>query len=366
MACCYIAVYMIACVVEACETLDIDIHVQYNDAIDPGKVRDAKRNVKQLVKPTDPTTLSISGMTCAACTGSVERALLEMPGVSRVAVSLLTHEAKIIHGPKVGVAALRKAVQDCGFEAVVSTRTAGESIEILQQTKELKTLKNAFYKISRASSLLFLVNNNNRLFRYITLKRLLNHLITPQFTQMICFILAMLVWAHYGAWIHKSTWAQAKRGRMNMNTLITLSSTLGLLLSVSNLFLEGSHRAETYWQTTVGLIMVVTSGRYVDGLARKTGTKALASLYSLLEDTSYVKMADSKVRVETEKIHSLRGNQTDESAANDPNVHGEEIRQHSHRTVFHHSLRLLRCIWVISSQRVSRDRRIGAQDQDCG
>lgn len=287
---------MISCVVDACETLDIDIRVQYNESVDPGKVQNAKKSMKPAAKPTDPTTLLISGMTCAACTGTVDRALSGVPGVNRVTVSLLTNEAKVIHNPKVSVKELTTVVEDCGFEAKLGNRrTYGESAEALRQTKELNTLKVSFYKISRASSLLFLVNNNNRMFRYITLRNLLNRLITPWGTQVICLLLTLLIWGRYGAWIHRSTLKQAKRAAMNMNTLITISSTLGLLLSLSNIVFLGPKRAEVYWQTSVGLIMVVTSGKYVDVLARRTGTKALASLYSLLEDTSYVKLADSKV-----------------------------------------------------------------------
>ncbi|KAK6369398.1 Cu(2+)-transporting P-type ATPase [Exophiala oligosperma] len=210
----------------------------------------------------------------------------------------------VIHGPEVRVEDLRRCVEDCGFEATAGKRTAGESAELLRQTKELKTLKNSFYKLARTSSLLSLVNNNSRIFRYLSLRRFSDRLLTPWGTQLICLCLTVLIWGRYGAWMHKSTWARVKRGSMNMNTLVTLSSTLGILLSLLNLFYQSSNpgSAETYWQTTAGLIMVVTAGKYVNALARRTGTKALASLYSLIEETSWVKLSDTKQLIPTSMV----------------------------------------------------------------
>lgn len=297
---------MISCVIDAAETLDIDIRVQYNESIDPSKAQDAKRSVnKQLAEPPGITTISITGMTCSSCTDTVERALTEFPGVERVSVSLLTHKAMVIHGPNVRIEDLRKCVEDCGFEATAGKRTAGESAELLRQKKELTTLKNSFYKLSWSSSLLSLVNNNSRMFRYISLRRLLDRILTPWGTQVICFCITMLIWGRYGAWMHRSTWARAKKGSTNMNTLVTLSSTLGILLSLMNLFYQAPGKAETYWQTTAGLIMVITAGKYVNVLARRTGTKALASLYSLIEETSWVKLSDTKVSCDTPSAKCL-------------------------------------------------------------
>jgi Cu+-exporting ATPase len=40
-------------------------------------------------------SLPISGMTCASCVSHVEKALTELPGVSRVAVNLATNKATL-------------------------------------------------------------------------------------------------------------------------------------------------------------------------------------------------------------------------------------------------------------------------------
>lgn len=74
------------------------------------------------------TTISISGMTCAACSSSVTEALEAVPGVQSVSVSLLTNEGKVVHSLETPVSAILSAVEDCGFDAVLVKSSAPESV----------------------------------------------------------------------------------------------------------------------------------------------------------------------------------------------------------------------------------------------
>ena len=44
--------------------------------------------------------LSIKGMTCAACVGAVERALVAVPGVREVSVSLMGKRGQVFFAPE--------------------------------------------------------------------------------------------------------------------------------------------------------------------------------------------------------------------------------------------------------------------------
>ena len=63
--------------------------------------------------------LKVDGMTCSACSGAVEAALLGVPGVSRAAVSAATGDAavELRVGAVVRIEALKEAVDDAGFDA---------------------------------------------------------------------------------------------------------------------------------------------------------------------------------------------------------------------------------------------------------
>ena len=63
------------------------------------------------------TTISVGGMTCAACVRRVELALKAVDGVKDAVVNLTTARATVIHGPKwADVEVLKKSVSDAGYE----------------------------------------------------------------------------------------------------------------------------------------------------------------------------------------------------------------------------------------------------------
>lgn len=60
-------------------------------------------------------TIGIEGMSCGHCTGSVEKALRAVAGVTQVAVDLTSKSATVEVDNGVSEAALKKAVTDIGF-----------------------------------------------------------------------------------------------------------------------------------------------------------------------------------------------------------------------------------------------------------
>lgn len=60
--------------------------------------------------------ISIEGMRCGHCTASVDKALREIAGVSDVTVDLAAKKAELEAADTVTDDALRKAVDDLGFQ----------------------------------------------------------------------------------------------------------------------------------------------------------------------------------------------------------------------------------------------------------
>lgn len=65
------------------------------------------------------STIRVDGMTCAKCTGSVEKALKATPGVEKVGVSLARKEVVVEYDDeKVTEAKLREVITGTGFTVV--------------------------------------------------------------------------------------------------------------------------------------------------------------------------------------------------------------------------------------------------------
>ena len=65
-------------------------------------------------------TLSISGMTCAACPITVKKVLSKVEGVSKVDVSAEKHEVNVtFDDTKTNIQKLTKATEDAGYPSIV-------------------------------------------------------------------------------------------------------------------------------------------------------------------------------------------------------------------------------------------------------
>ena len=76
------------------------------------------------------TTIMIKGMTCAACSNRVEKALQRLPGVEGATVNLATEKAVVEHDPGiVSPVELREAVEQAGYKAALDFKKAELKIE---------------------------------------------------------------------------------------------------------------------------------------------------------------------------------------------------------------------------------------------
>jgi Cu+-exporting ATPase len=71
-------------------------------------------------------TLSVEGMTCAACTGRVERVLKAQPGVADAVANLATRRAEITLWQPLDPAALAAVVKRAGYEAAPKNSSRAE------------------------------------------------------------------------------------------------------------------------------------------------------------------------------------------------------------------------------------------------
>ena len=307
MACCYIAASMIAFIINTCELLDVDIKLQYNESLDPskGSSTDTSSSTKHRKRTDELTILSLSGMTCAACVGNVERALQAVKGVTRVLVSLHFLEARINHSQQTSTDALTKAVQDAGYEAAVGERSTEARIETLRQTGELQTLKQAFASASSNSSILFALGSG---LDYLGYGGTLEKVLTPYGRHTILLFLTGLICYGSGSWIHQSSWGAAKKLLVNMNTLISVSTSVGIIISATNIIFQDPSSVPTYYQMVSGLVLITTAGKYLDLLSRRQATNTFVGLYSLLQETETVRLANSNVgSIKYRRKHMLIG-----------------------------------------------------------
>ncbi|KAK4478903.1 hypothetical protein RD792_014410 [Penstemon davidsonii] len=78
--------------------------------------------------PEAKALFSVTGMTCSACAGSVEKAVKRLPGIKDAVVDVLNHRGQVIFCPSfVNEEKIRETIEDVGFGATLITEEINES-----------------------------------------------------------------------------------------------------------------------------------------------------------------------------------------------------------------------------------------------
>lgn len=73
-----------------------------------------------MLNETKHVKINVQGMTCAACSASVERALRRVDGVVQATVNLATNSATVLCDPSVSPEHLVEVVNKTGFTAALA------------------------------------------------------------------------------------------------------------------------------------------------------------------------------------------------------------------------------------------------------
>ena len=233
------------------------------------------------------TSLSISGMHCAACARRVETALSAMEGVSSAVVNLATERATVTHDPKkVRADTLVKAVSNLGYSAteIVEVEEARDR-EALEREKMLRTRAFAFV-FSAALSLPLLLG---MLVDLLDLH--VGHFLMNPYLQ---FALATPVQLVAGSQFYLGSYRALRSGGANMDVLIALGTTAAYLYStVITFFGEG----DIYFETSALVITLILLGRLLEAIARGRTSEAIRKLIGLQARTARVVRSGKEIDI---------------------------------------------------------------------
>jgi Cu+-exporting ATPase len=230
---------------------------------------------------TDSMDIAIGGMTCASCSGRVERALKKVPGVQEAAVNLATESARIVYADGEQMQArLRRAVRDAGYE--VRTPAQVDALESVSPWAGFGPV--AMGALLSAPLALPMVGD---LFG--------QHWMLPAWLQ---FLLATPVQFILGARFYKAGWHALLSLNGNMDLLVSIGTTAGWALSVW-LWLSAPDGAmvHLYFEGSAVVITLVLLGKWLEARAKRQTTAAIRALHALRPDVAHWLGRDGEVDV---------------------------------------------------------------------
>jgi Cu+-exporting ATPase len=222
--------------------------------------------------------LAITGMTCASCVARIERKLGKLEGVQTASVNLATERASVTYDPaSVSPAQLISAVEAAGYGAapVVEGATVGEDEEAARR-RDLAGRRRTLALGAVLSALLLV----------LAMAPALMDFPTAQTHNYLLALLALPVWAYVGRGFHRGALVNLRHGSANMDTLISLGSSVAYLYSVAVTIAAPGQAV--YYDTAALIVTLIYLGKYLEAAAKGRTGEAIRQLIGLQPRTALV------------------------------------------------------------------------------
>lgn len=238
--------------------------------------------------PLIKKTLIIEGMTCAACSTRVEKALNKVDGVVSANVNLSNNKATIQYpSGAIEDETLIKTVEKAGYKAEVEIERDLDREKELRQ-KEIKSLKTSFI-ISAILSAPLLIG------MFFHMAGVDSILMNGWFQ----FVLATPVQFIIGWRFYKGAYNALRGGGANMDVLVSMGTSAAYFYSIYNLF-KGVH--EYYFEASAIIITLILLGKTFEAVAKGKTSEAIKKLMGLQPKTARVIRDGEEIDLEIEKV----------------------------------------------------------------
>ena len=255
---------------------------------------------------------NITGMSCAACSARVEKAVSKVPGVTSCSVSLLTNSMGV-EGTASSDEIIR-AVQDAGYGASLKG-ASGQQISASVAEEALEDHETPVLKRRLIASIGFLL-----VLMYFSMGHMMwgwplpawfdgNH-VAMGLVQLLLAGIIMVINQKFFISGFKSLWHRAP----NMDTLVALGSMASFVWSVYALFamtraqVDGDSAAvmnymmEFYFESAAMILTLITVGKMLEARSKGKTTDALKGLMKLAPKTAVVVRDGQEATVPIEQV----------------------------------------------------------------
>ncbi|WP_109483052.1 heavy metal translocating P-type ATPase [Paraburkholderia sp. C35] len=242
------------------------------------------------------TELAIGGMTCAACSGRVEKALARIPGVTSASVNLATEKATITTSGAVGIDQLIAAVTKAGYQA--TPLSAEDAAPAATEDRDAA---------ARAAV-------RRELGAVVICALLTLPLIVPMFAEplglhamlpaTLQLVLASVVQFVFGARFYRAAWKAVRAGSGNMDLLVALGPSAAYGVSVYQMALHPGETMHLYFEASAVVITLVRFGKWLEARAKRQTTDAIRALNALRPDRARIVVGQQELEVPLAQVRT--------------------------------------------------------------
>ena len=256
---------------------------------------------------------TVTGMSCAACTARVEKAVSGVKGVTSCSVSLLTNSMGVE-----GTASAEEiiaAVRDAGYEATPKKKNKDQNTRLADDEDVLKDRETPVLKKRLIASLGFWI-----VLMYVSMGHMMWDWPLPPFfagnhvamglLQLLLTVIIMVINQKFFISGFKSLWHRAP----NMDALVALGAAAAFCYSTFALFamtdaqVKGnadavmSYMHEFYFESAATILALITLGKMLEARSKGKTTDALKGLMKLAPRTATIYREGAEIIVPIEQV----------------------------------------------------------------
>jgi Cu+-exporting ATPase len=294
--------------------------------------------------PSERVTIPVTGMTCAACSGRVQRTLAKTPGVVEANVNLMMHQATVDFDPAAtSPATLVETIRRTGYGAELPAPSVDAFAEQAErdrgQAEEYRSLRTKAL-VSGAAGVVAMVLSMPLMAGDAAVHagqsahggavadpfmRWAMESLTPALRgvapwlyalpatavswSLLVLTLGVMAWA--GRHFYTRAWAAFRHHAADMNTLVAVGTGAAFLYSAAVTLAPGFFRArgvapDVYYEAVVIIVALILTGNAFEARAKRDTARSLRALAGLQPKTARVvrglPAAEREVDVPVEQV----------------------------------------------------------------
>lgn len=238
--------------------------------------------------------LKIEGMTCSACSSSLEKYLLKQEGIDDALVNLVMSSASITYEDNITIEDLNRFVSEAGFK----------SLGLYNENEDKDNNKTKYFIVNGILALLVL---------YISMSHMI-HLPVIPFLDMtnypvnysVCLFIFSLYFIYFGRDIIISGIKNIKYKSPNMDTLVTLGVVSSFIFSTFNMImiLKGNNEyvENLYFESVCIILYLIKFGRYIDGISKEKTKDTIKGLVTITPNKAILFINNKEKKVSIDEV----------------------------------------------------------------
>ena len=255
---------------------------------------------------------TVTGMSCAACSARVEKAVSKVPGVTSCSVSLLTNSMGVEGTASADsiVAAVTEAGYGASLKGAGAESRSASADEDALKDRETPVLKRRLITSIGFLAVLMYFSMGHMMWRWPLPSWFEGNHVAMGLVQMLLAGIIMVINQKFFINGFKSLWHRSP----NMDTLVALGSMASYVWSVFALFLMTDaevhgdmagvmkYMDEFYFESAAMILTLITVGKMLEARSKGKTTDALKSLMKLAPKTAVLVQNGEEVTVPVEQV----------------------------------------------------------------